>query len=175
MPKIIEGAREKILVNAKRRLFEQGYQHISLREVAKESGIATGTIYNYFENKDYLIANIMLEDWMAAIEKMEEAIAKAGSVKEGVEEICRAIDEFAIIYSQVWQQPAVAAAAASDMAHRHQFLTEQLSEKVNALLEKMGYGNRKEFTELITELILTSSGTEVVRKQLGELLNRLYP
>ena len=54
MPKIIEGAREKIMANAKRRLFEKGYQHLSLREVAKESGIATGTIYNYFVNKDYL-------------------------------------------------------------------------------------------------------------------------
>ena len=51
MPKIIEGAREKILTNAKRRLFEKGYLHLSLREVAKESGIATGTIYNYFANK----------------------------------------------------------------------------------------------------------------------------
>ena len=175
MPKIIEGAREKILVNAKRRLFEQGYQHISLREVAKESGIATGTIYNYFANKDYLIANIMLEDWLAAVEKMKECIDKAGSVREGVEGICCAIDEFCEIYSPVWQQPAVAAAAASDMAQRHRFLTEQLSEKVNALLETMGYGKQKEYTELITELILSSSGKETVRTQLGMLLDRLYP
>ena len=175
MPKIIEGAREKILVNAKRRLFENGYQHLSLREVAKESGIATGTIYNYFANKDYLIANIMLEDWLIAVEKMEECIREAASVKEGVEGICRSVDEFSEIYISVWQQPSVAAAAASDMAHRHQLLTEQLAGKVNTLLEAQGYGNKKEYTELISELILNSSGKELIRAQLGALLDQLYP
>ena len=75
MPKIIEGAREKILANARRRLFEKGYQHLSLREVAKESGIATGTIYNYFANKDYLIASIMLEDWVKTLDNMDAYFA----------------------------------------------------------------------------------------------------
>ena len=94
MPKIIEGAREKILANARQRLFENGYQHLSLREVARESGIATGTIYNYFANKDYLIANVMLEDWTAAVQKMDERINNAVSVKDGVLGICELVDEF---------------------------------------------------------------------------------
>ena len=123
MPKIIEGAREKILVNAKRRLFENGYQHLSLREVAKESGIATGTIYNYFANKDYLIANVMLEDWAVAVKKMDELVANASTVKDGIMGICRSIDEFCSIYSCIWQQPSVAAAATPDLEHCHQFLT----------------------------------------------------
>ena len=112
MPKIIEGAREKILVNAKRRLFENGYQHLSLREVAKESGIATGTIYNYFANKDCLIASIMLEDWEKAVNKMEKKVEAAATVKEGVFGICAAMDAFCDIYASIWKQPAVAAAAA---------------------------------------------------------------
>jgi AcrR family transcriptional regulator len=115
MPKIIEGAREKILVNAKRRLFENGYQHLSLREVAKESGIATGTIYNYFANKDYLIANIMLEDWEKVVAVMDTKVKAAATVKDGVFEICRSIDEFCEIYACIWQQPSVAAAATPDM------------------------------------------------------------
>ena len=175
MPKIIEGAREKILANARRRLFENGYQHLSLREVARESGIATGTIYNYFVNKDYLIANIMLEDWQNAIEKMERCCADAASVKEGVFGICQAMDEFCEIYASVWQQPAVAAAATPDLEHRHRFLTEQLKEKVNCLLETKGYKEKKQFTTLIAELILSSIGKEEVRQQLGELMEVLYP
>ncbi len=175
MPKIIDGARERILANAKKRLFENGYQHLSLREVAKESGIATGTIYNYFANKDYLIASIMLEDWGIAVEKMEKYITGASSVREGVEGICQAIDAFSEIYISVWQQPAVAAAAASDMLHRHQFLVSQIEEKVNALLDSHGYGDKKEFTALIAELILNSFGKNVLRAQLGSLLEQLYP
>jgi len=175
MPKIIEGAREKILVNAKRRLFENGYQHLSLREVAKESGIATGTIYNYFANKDYLIASIMLEDWEATVEKMEDHCKTAASVKEGVFGICQAMEEFCAIYMFVWQQPAVAAAATPDLEHRHQFLTGQIEEKVSGLLEAKDYGHKMQFTLLIVELILASVGKSEVRQQLGELLEQLYP
>ena len=175
MPKIIEGAREKILVNAKRRLFENGYQHLSLREVAKESGIATGTIYNYFANKDYLIASIMLEDWAEAVDKMEKQVKAATTVKEGVFGICNAMDEFCELYAGIWQQPAVAAAATPDIQHRQEFLTSQIGEKVDCLLEVQGYGDKKEFTVLIVELILSSNGKEAVREQLGVLLEQLYP
>ena len=175
MPKIIEGAREKILVNAKRRLFENGYQHLSLREVAKESGIATGTIYNYFANKDYLIANIMLEDWEKAVKKMDDKVVAAVTVKDGVFGICQAIDEFCEIYSCIWQQPSVAAAATPDLQHRHEFLTGQIGERVDRLLEAKGYGNKKNFSVLIVELILSSNGKEKVKEQLGTLLEQLYP
>ncbi len=175
MPKIIEGAREKILANAKRRLFEKGYQHLSLREVARESGIATGTIYNYFANKDYMIANIMLEDWTVAVKKMEEHCRGVRSVKDGVRGICQAMDEFWKIYVSVWQQPSVAAAASPDMEHRHEFLTSQLKKNVDGLLETNGYGEKKEFTVLIAELILASVGKTEVREQLETLVEQLYP
>lgn len=175
MPKIIEGAREKILVNAKRRLFENGYQHLSLREVAKESGIATGTIYNYFANKDCLIASIMLEDWEKAINKMEKKVKAAATVKEGVFGICNAMDGFCEMYACIWQQPSVAAAATPDLKHRHEFLISQIGEKVDCLLEEQGYGSKKEFTVLIAELILSSNKNETVKAQLGALLELLYP
>jgi len=175
MPKIIEGAREKILVNAKRRLFEKGYQHLSLRVVAKESGIATGTIYNYFANKDYLIANIMLEDWEKAVEKMDKCVAAATSVKDGVLGICKSMEEFCSIYACIWQQPSVAAAATPDLEHRHRFLAECVGEKLNRLLEDNGYGNQKDYTVLLVELILISNGNEDIKAQLGTLLQQLYP
>ena len=175
MPKIIEGAREKILVNAKRRLFENGYQHLSLREVARESGIATGTIYNYFANKDCLIANIMLEDWEKAVNKMEKKLKDAVTVKEGVFGICEEIDGFCDMYARIWQQPSVAAAAARDLSHRHEVLMGQIIEKIERLLDEKGYGDKKEFTLLIAELILTTNGKETVKMQLGALLDLLYP
>lgn len=175
MPKIIEGAREKILVNAKKRLFENGYQHLSLREVAKESGIATGTIYNYFANKDYLISNIMLEDWEIEVKNMEESVEKAATVKDGVASICKFIEEFFNIYACILQQPSVAAAATPDLEHRHRFLSAQVGEIFNRLLDEKGYSNKKEYTVLIVELILISYGKQEVQTQLGNLLEQLYP
>ena len=175
MPKIIEGAREKILVNAKRRLFENGYQHLSLREVAKESGIATGTIYNYFANKNYLIAGIMLEDWEIAVKKMDASVKDASTVKEGVLGICEALEAFYNIYACIWQQPSVAAAATPDLQHRKAFFVNQLGKKLEGLLEEKGYGNQKDFIMLIVELILSATGKEVIKEQLGKLLDQLYP
>ena len=175
MPKIIEGAREKILVNARKRLFEKGYQHLSLREVAKESGIATGTIYNYFANKDYLIANIMLEDWEKAVQKMDKRVAAAASVKEGVLGICKSIEEFSAIYACIWNQPSVAAAATPDLQHCHEFLSSQVGERVERLLDGKGYGNKKEYNALVIELILVSNGKEEVKEQIGMLMEQLYP
>ena len=175
MPKIIEGAREKILANARIRLFENGYQHLSLREVAKESGIATGTIYNYFANKDYLIANIMLEDWEIVAKRMDRHIETASSVKDGIFGICDAINEFAEIYANIWKQPSVAAAATPDRKHRREFLTEQLLKRISLLLEKNGYGEKREFDYLIIELILAAAGNEKVKEQFGNLLEQLYP
>lgn len=175
MPKIIEGARDKILANARMRLFENGYQHLSLREVAKESGIATGTIYNYFANKDYLIANIMLEDWGTVTKKMEERVHAASSVKEGIFGICDAIGEFAEIYANIWKQPSVAAAATPDRKHCHEFLTGQLKEKLDMLFEEKGYEDKRGFDALIIELILVAAGSNEVKNQLGSLLDQLYP
>ena len=175
MPKIIEGARENILVNARKRLFENGYQHLSLREVAKESGIATGTIYNYFANKDYLIANIMLEDWGKATKKMDANVSAAANVKDGVFGICQALDGFCDIYACIWQQPSVAAAATPDLQHCYEFLTGQITERVERLLEEQGYGAQNNFTAIIVELILSSTGREKVKAQLGVLLEQLYP
>ena len=63
MPKIIINAREEILKEAKRQLLENGYSATTIRSVAKATGIATGTVYNYFPSKDMLLASFMMEDW----------------------------------------------------------------------------------------------------------------
>lgn len=174
MPKIIEGAREKILETAKRRLFEKGYQHLSLREVAKESGIATGTIYNYFENKDYLIASIMLEDWTVALGQMDKA-CEAASVKEGIQGICQALYDFRNIYSKIWSQPAVAATASLDMAQRHEMLSSQIEERVIRLLKNTGYETEMRFTLSLAELILTSLYQQRLREELIQIAEHMYP
>jgi len=47
--------REKILKAAERLFAEKGYENASIRDIAGVAGVADGTIYNYFENKDALL------------------------------------------------------------------------------------------------------------------------
>ncbi|MCJ8283686.1 MAG: TetR/AcrR family transcriptional regulator [Rivularia sp. ALOHA_DT_140] len=51
--------REAILIAAKQRLRQYGIQKTKMQEIAKDVGIAVGTLYLYFKNKnDILIASI---------------------------------------------------------------------------------------------------------------------
>lgn len=174
MPKIIEGAREKILMNAKRRLFEKGYLHLSLREVAKESGIATGTIYNYFANKDELIATVMLEDWLETLDKMDHAVNKVTNVADGVMEFCGIVEDYYNIYTPIWGQPSVAAAAASEMQGRHKMLCRQIADRVETLVSHNGHSAPDKYSLLIAEMILAVLGKEEIKGQLREALYTRY-
>lgn len=57
--KLIEVRRNQILDAATQVFAEKGFHRSTIRDVAKAAGIADGTIYNYFENKDALLMGIL--------------------------------------------------------------------------------------------------------------------
>lgn len=61
--RIIENPKQLILQEAENLLFNEGYASISIRKIAKECGIAVGTIYNYFPTKKELIVTMMSDFW----------------------------------------------------------------------------------------------------------------
>ena len=70
MPKIIENLRERLLAEAKRQVMESGYASTTVRSIAKACGVGTGTVYNYFESKDMLIASFVADDWRGCLAEM---------------------------------------------------------------------------------------------------------
>lgn len=174
MPKIIEGVRENILDTAKTMLFTEGYQSISIRSVAKASGIATGTFYNYFKNKEVLIANIMVQDWQIALEKMEEAVVSANSVWDGMDGIYRAIEDFVEVYDSIWKQSGTAGASAITM-ERHHFLCQQIGGIVAKLLCNKGYEKKKDFSVFLAEIVLSSATKNQFLPQFKEMVETMFP
>ena len=67
---LIRARRDQILTAAISVFAEKGFQHATIRDVAKAAGIADGTIYNYFENKTALILGIL--DRMNETERRDE-------------------------------------------------------------------------------------------------------
>lgn len=63
MPKIIENPTPAILKAAKDILLTEGYDGLTMRSVALRCNVATGTVYNYFSNKDSLIIQMMMDYW----------------------------------------------------------------------------------------------------------------
>ena len=70
MPKIIENVREQLLTEAKKQIAERGYANTTIRSVAKECGVGVGTVYNYFESKEMLVATFVFESWKAYLSSM---------------------------------------------------------------------------------------------------------
>lgn len=52
----------------------QGPDAINIRTIAKQAGVATGTVYNYFANKDDLLLALTEDCWKRALAELETAI-----------------------------------------------------------------------------------------------------
>lgn len=74
----IETKRQSILSAAARVFAKQGFHPTTIRDVAKEAGVADGTIYNYFDNKTALLFGILNQMRAAAIAETDlEALASS--------------------------------------------------------------------------------------------------
>jgi TetR/AcrR family transcriptional repressor of multidrug resistance operon len=52
--------REQILSAAEKLIAETGFQGLSMQKLAKEAGVAAGTIYRYFSDKEHLLDEVRL-------------------------------------------------------------------------------------------------------------------
>lgn len=63
-----------------------GREAVSIRSLAQKAGVAPGTVYNYFSNKDDILLALTEEYWRQALEEMELALSP-GSFSKQLEEI----------------------------------------------------------------------------------------
>ncbi len=77
-----EEVRATILVEA-RKLFEgQGFEQTTMRQVAQASGLAVGTVFNYFTDKRALLYEALYEELEAVL---RSCIATMPATEEGLE------------------------------------------------------------------------------------------
>lgn len=132
MPKIIAQLRGEILSNARRLLFSQGYDEFTMRSVAAACHVAVGTVYNYFPSKVILAAEVILEDWRAALLRMD-ASQVGETPLEGLGRIFEELMVFYDTYDALWKEYAASNTAPLRGAY-HLQLVEQLGEKIAAVL-----------------------------------------
>lgn len=61
---------------------ENGYHQAQVSKIAKQAGVADGTIYLYFKNKEDILISLFEEKMGNFIEKIDEMIAGKGKVTE---------------------------------------------------------------------------------------------
>lgn len=64
--RLVTARRHQILDSAAKVFSEKGFHPATIKDIAREAGIADGTIYNYFENKPALLLGIF--------ERMQESV-----------------------------------------------------------------------------------------------------
>lgn len=102
MARIIEKPRELILNEAKKLLYDEGFNSISIRRVAKECNIAVGTIYNYFPTKKELIVEMMINFWEEYFYNIESVLSSEENFYVKLKNIFNNLAEFIKRFKEVW-------------------------------------------------------------------------
>jgi AcrR family transcriptional regulator len=74
---LIVARRDQILDAAAKVFAEKGFHPATVRDVAKEAGIADGTIYNYFQNKSALLLGIL--------DRMRESVMQSADFSTAID------------------------------------------------------------------------------------------
>jgi TetR/AcrR family fatty acid metabolism transcriptional regulator len=67
--------KEKIIEVATQIFAKNGFLNTKIATIAKNAGVATGSVYLYFDNKDNILEEIYLNSWHAIKVKLEEILA----------------------------------------------------------------------------------------------------
>ncbi|MFN2581415.1 MAG: TetR/AcrR family transcriptional regulator [Candidatus Dormibacteria bacterium] len=96
-----EGRRGQIVRAAAAVLGRQGYGETSLKDVAREAGVAPGLLHYYFESKQELLLEVvvrmereMIRDWQAAVVDIEDPIERIVAALDHVAQRCSEQPEF---------------------------------------------------------------------------------
>ena len=68
--------RDAILVAAEKVFAGRGFDAAKITEVAREAGVAAGTLYNYFDSKDQIIESIVARRGEEIVARLEAAYAE---------------------------------------------------------------------------------------------------
>lgn len=77
-----------ILDGALKVFAQNGFHDSKVTKIAEEAGVASGTIYLYFKNKQDILISVFRKHLGILIENCEAAIQEASNAEEAIEKIC---------------------------------------------------------------------------------------
>ena len=162
MPKIITNLRDELLREAKEQLLQHGYKNTTIRSVSKACGVAVGTVYNYFESKDRLIAEFVLTEWMESIDRISSHPKE--NRQAYLEFIYQSLVKFEEKFRPLFSDEDAKSNFSAVFSERHKQLRKQLSVLIMPICDK-------EFTaDFVAEALLTWTMSGVGFREIYELL-----
>ncbi|MDA3128954.1 TetR/AcrR family transcriptional regulator [Aliibacillus thermotolerans] len=145
---------EQIIEAAVRVIAANGFHNAQVSKIAKEAGVADGTIYLYFNNKEDILISLFEEKMSAFVEKTKQRMSESDSLEEKL----RAIVE--MHFKQL--------AANTDLAIVTQLELRQSSSKLRYRINEV----LKDYLTLMEDLIIEGINKKVFFPELNEKLAR---
>ena len=127
---------------------EQGFFQSTIAQIAKEAGVADGTIYLYFKNKDDILVQFYQYKTRQIFERFREAVDKPASAEEKLRCLIR-------VHLQEFQKDR-------NMAIVYQAETHQNRTLGNELIKEMS----KMYRDLISEVVELGQEEGTIRRDL---------
>ena len=173
MPKIIENIRAKLLDEARRQIEERGYKETTVRSVASALSIGLGTLYNYFESKDMLVASFMLEDWTKVMSEIRRYLESDDSPLQKLKSIYDGLLNYARSHEKIFRDTSARKTFAYSTEERHPILLGQISAMVLPILEGSDVEDKHLLADFISESMLTWSMAGREYADLKPIFNKL--
>lgn len=153
MPKIIENIEERIFASAQELFYEQGYEQVNIRQIARKSGIAVGTLYNYYSNKNEIYLAVLNKSWNKTFEKINNIVNDKSPSVERLKECIQ------VIYDEIIQRKGLGIQIRKAKGlEGKEFISLENSIKENIAMFFSGMNIKAEFKEdkeIIDKLVYT--------------------
>lgn len=160
MPKLIEDPTASILEVAKEILYDKdrGYAAINMRDIAKKCGIAIGTIYNYFPDKETLMTRLMMDYWNRFLTIVDDIVASEDNFFVRLSRLYANLSDFVSYFHEVFiasQGKVILKKSDYDNPTRQLYM-QRLLLQITTMVEKSGLHNQTLSHSEIADFILSN-------------------
>jgi len=138
----------RILEAAVKVFSEQGFFQATIAQIAKEAGVADGTIYLYFKNKDDILVQFFGYKTKQVFERFREAVKKGRTAEEKLRNLIRR-------HLEAFQQDINMAVVYRSETHRNNRQVEEQIKKMSKL-----------YMDIVSEIVEQGQQEGSMRKDL---------
>ena len=157
MSKSKDATKHSNILNAATKVFgKKGFTQAKISEIAREAGVADGTIYLYFRNKDHLLVATFEHNLDLLMTQIQQAM---NAVQEPLEKLRIFIEKHLEL---IGQNRELARVFQVELHHTHPYLHEASNRKI------------EEYLQIIDQLIENGQNQGLLRNDLhAETVNRV--
>ena len=154
MPKILENVKERIVEEARKQVESPGYSAMTIRSLAKELKIATGTIYNYFPSKQMIVATFMMEEWQTTMNRIKAECDKAENYRDILSAAYNGILDYCNAHISLFEDKEARVGFADAYPGKKNILISQIAELFEPVCVKKAVNYTPHTSEFLAESLM---------------------